>query len=117
MPTLTVELPEAIKEPLRQAAEERGQTPQALVAALVTETVARGNGWPGLSPPNADSRVRSPSESDPTDEEARRQAQIARNQAAIEVLEQWREEPVGEAEAHGYPSEITPLQLREISIA
>jgi hypothetical protein len=39
-----------------------------------------------------------------------------RNQSLVALLRQWREEPSDLEEAEGYPLEITPLSLREVSV-
>jgi hypothetical protein len=38
------------------------------------------------------------------------------NQGLRDLLRQWREEPPDLEEAEGYPTEITPLSLRQITI-
>jgi hypothetical protein len=43
-------------------------------------------------------------------------AQVERNQSLVELLRQWREEPPDLEESKGYPSTITPLTLREVSV-
>jgi hypothetical protein len=41
---------------------------------------------------------------------------MERNQRAIELLDQWLAEPPDAEEEEGYPLEIAPLSLREVSI-
>jgi hypothetical protein len=43
-------------------------------------------------------------------------ARTERNQGLVELLRQWREEPPDLEEAEGYPLEIAPLSLREVSV-
>lgn len=43
-------------------------------------------------------------------------AQVERNQGLVDLLRQWREEPPDPEELEGYPSAITPLTLREVSV-
>jgi predicted DNA-binding protein len=42
-------------------------------------------------------------------------ARMERNQRAIALLDQWLSEPPDPEEEEGYPTEITPLSLREVS--
>ena len=43
-------------------------------------------------------------------------AQVQRNQGLVDLLRQWREEPPNLEESEDYPSTITPLTLREVSV-
>ena len=84
---LTIDLAPEDELAFRVEAGLKGQTPEELVQSLVEAHL----------------------------EEARAQ-QIVRNQAALALLRQWREEPPCPEEAEGYPFQITPLSLREVQI-
>ena len=85
--SLTIELSPEQEQAFRIEAHILGRTPEQLAQSLVEAHL----------------------------EEARFR-QIERNQAALALLRQWREEPPDLEEAEGYPIEITPLSLREVKI-
>jgi predicted transcriptional regulator len=86
--TLTIELPPELERCLEEEAARRGQAPAEFAQAAVEEKLA------ALSAA----------------------AQMERNRAAITLLDEWRAEPPDPEEAAGYPLEITPLSLREVSV-
>jgi predicted DNA-binding protein len=86
--TITIELPPELKQQLEEEAARQGQAPADYVRAVVEEKLTT----------------------------ASTVAQMERNRRAMELLDQWLAEPPDPEEEAGYPLEITPLSLREISI-
>ena len=87
--TLTVELSPEQEYRLRLAAEQAGQD----LSTYVLETLEQQLEQAGI----------------PSSEEARRKR-------ALQHLEEWMSQPADPEEAVGYPTEITPLSLREVEI-
>jgi hypothetical protein len=86
--TLTIELPPELTQQLEEEASRHGQAPADYIRAVVEEKLTT----------------------------ASTAAQMERNRAAIALLDEWRAEPPDLEEAEGYPLEITPLSLREVSL-
>ena len=85
--TLKIDLPPDLEQQLRSEAAREGQDPEAFVRSMLEERLS-----------------------------AARARQIERNQGAIALLDRWLAEPPDLEEAEGYPTEITPLSLREVSV-
>jgi len=81
--TLMIELCPETEQRLRAEAACAGQTPQEFVRMLLEERL-------GMM----------------------RERQIQRNQAAIALLQQWRQEPPDPEGKEGYPEQIEPLRFR-----
>jgi len=88
MDTLTIGVTAELAEQLEQEASSRGQSVEELARKVLEERFAP----------------------------AARAARRDRNQAAIALLREWRQEPPDLEEAEGYPTGITPLSLREVRI-
>ena len=84
---LTIDLPPEVERHLREEAARKSQAPEEFARSAVEEKLA-----------------------------AVVATQVERNQRMVELLRQWREEPPDLEEAEGYPLEITPLSLREVSV-
>lgn len=85
--SLTIELSSEQERAFRAEASLVGRTPEELVHSLLAAHLAEA-----------------------------RARQIERNQAALTLLRQWREEPPDLCEVEEYPIQITPLSLREVKI-
>jgi hypothetical protein len=85
--SLTIDLSPEVERQLREEATRKGQAPEEFARRAVEEKLA-----------------------------AVVAARLERNQGMVELLRQWREEPPDVEDAEGYPLEITPLSLREVSI-
>ena len=85
--TLMIDLPPELERQLHEEAARTGQAPEEFARGAVEEKLA-----------------------------AIAAGQGKRNQGMLELLRQWREEPPDPEETKDYPTEITPLSLREVSI-
>jgi hypothetical protein len=85
--SLEIDLSPEQERQLREEATRKGQAPEEFARSAVEEKLA-----------------------------AVIAAQAERNQGMVELLRQWREEPPDLEEAEGYPLEITPVSLREVSV-
>jgi hypothetical protein len=85
--SLTIELSPELERQLRVEAAREGRAPEEFARAVIEERLA-----------------------------AARALQIERNQGAIALLRQWRQEPPDPEGEQGYPEQIEPLRLREVRI-
>ena len=84
---LTIDLSPEMERQLRDAAARNGVAPEDFARTAVEEKLSASS-----------------------------VTQAERNQELVELLRQWREEPIDWDEVEGYPEQIEPLRLREIKI-
>jgi hypothetical protein len=84
--SLMIELSPELERQVREEAARKGQAPEEFARKAVEEKLAAVA------------------------------TAVERNQGMLELLRQWRGEAPDPEEIRGYPAEISPLTLREISV-